>query len=119
MLRTADATQLAALASFQYERKRVVLHTDGSLMPPRARDWSPLNIVVAEGADAAAVTVWMNRIDASLRAELRSDIFQTWNPNVEPAKGWAAPEPHARAQRAARRLPARAAPSARAVLAAH
>jgi len=26
----------------------------------------------------------MNRIDESLRAELRSPLFQTWNPHVEP-----------------------------------
>ena len=31
------------------------------------------------------MTVWMNRIDGSLRRSLRRPIFQTWNPVVEPA----------------------------------
>jgi len=41
--------------------------------------------VVDRAADAASVTVWMNQIDAGLRAELRGNLFQTWNPVVEPA----------------------------------
>eukprot|EP00966_Prymnesium_polylepis_P274557 6343655-Prymnesium_polylepis.1 len=45
VLQTSDGVQLAALRAFEYERKRVVLHTDASLMPPLRRDWSPLNIV--------------------------------------------------------------------------
>lgn len=77
--------QLAALRSFEYEKKRVVLHTDAALMPPHRRDWSPLNIEVASGADAASVTVWMNRIDGKLRRGLTAPVFQTWNPLVEPA----------------------------------
>ena len=86
VLSTDTESQLSALGAFEYEKNRVVLHTDSSLMPPRWRDWSPLNIEVAEGADAASVTVWMNRIDRKLRRELVAPIFQTWNPLVEPAK---------------------------------
>ena len=35
------------------------------------------------------MTVWMNRIDAKLRASLDAPVFQTWNPlpSQEPAKG--------------------------------
>jgi len=62
----------------------VVLHTDSSLMPASRRDWSPLNISLDPEADAAAVTVWMNRIDGKLREELSGPIFQSWNPAVEP-----------------------------------
>ena len=87
VLKTRELSQIEALASFSYESKRVVLHTDASLMPHNERDWSPLNIVAAPGADAASVTVWMNRIDADLRRELKGPIFQTWNPDVEPSKG--------------------------------
>lgn len=84
VLSTDADVQLEALRSFQYEKKRVVLHTDASLMPPQRRDWSPLNIEVAGGADAASVTVWMNRIDGKLRQELQAPVFQTWNPLIEP-----------------------------------
>lgn len=86
VLRTSELGQLEGLASFKYESKRVVLHTDASLMPPSTRDWSPLNIVTASEADAASVTVWMNRIDGALRKDLTAPIFQTWNPDVEPQK---------------------------------
>ena len=63
-----------------------MLHTDEQLMPPHARDWSPLNIVTQPEAEAASVTVWMNRIDSDLRSQLRRPLFQTWNPVIEPAK---------------------------------
>ena len=86
VLRTAELGQLKALASFRYESKRVVLHTDDSLMPARKADWSPLNIVANPDADAASVTVWMNRIDQQLNTELTRPIFQTWNPDAEPDK---------------------------------
>ena len=86
VLRTPHAVQLDALRAFEYESKRVVLHTDDQLMPPHARDWSPLNIVTQPEAEAASVTVWMNRIDSDLRSQLRRPLFQTWNPVVEPAK---------------------------------
>ena len=86
VLHGADPAVVGALRSFHYEKKRVVLHTDAALMPAARRDWSPLNLVVTPSEDAASVTVWMNRIDADLRAELTADVFQTWNPVVEPAK---------------------------------
>jgi len=85
VLRTSDNAQLEALRGFKYESNRVLLHTDASLMPSHRRDWSPLNIVVEPTDHAASVTVWMNRIDHQLRAELRTDVFQTWNPRVEPS----------------------------------
>jgi predicted NAD/FAD-binding protein len=81
----ADPAQLAALRAFRYEKKRVVLHTDAALMPAYGRDWSPLNIEVSPEAEAASVTVWMNRIDTALRGELSATVFQTWNPRKEPA----------------------------------
>lgn len=87
VLRTGQLAQLEALGSFTYESKRVVLHTDARLLPARRRDWSPLNIFVAPHADAASVTVWMNRIDGALRRELDRPVFQTWNPIVEPSPG--------------------------------
>mmetsp|Transcript_34592 Transcript_34592/g.90575 ORF Transcript_34592/g.90575 Transcript_34592/m.90575 type:complete len:214 (-) Transcript_34592:279-920(-) len=83
--RWSSSVVCAALRAFEYERKRVVLHTDASLMPPLRRDWSPLNIVVDPRHDAASVTVWMNRIDHGLRSELGGvTLFQTWNPHAEP-----------------------------------
>ena len=71
---------------YRYESKRVVLHTDERLMPALKRDWSPLNIIAHPQANAASVTVWMNRIDRSLRHELTANVFQTWNPILEPEK---------------------------------
>lgn len=87
VLQKAHPKLMGALRTFRYERKRVVLHTDDSLMPAQRRDWSPLNLVVSPSEDAASVTVWMNHIDSDLRSELRCDVFQTWNPTVEPSKG--------------------------------
>ncbi|KAL1504482.1 hypothetical protein AB1Y20_010887 [Prymnesium parvum] len=84
ILKTEDEEVLAMLNSFEYEKKRVVLHTDASLMPTQLRDWSPLNIVVDTDASAASATVWMNQIDRGLKQELQAPLFQTWNPLVEP-----------------------------------
>ena len=84
--KSAGAAALAgALRAVRYERHRVVLHEDASLMPPSRADWSPLNIEVAADAGAASCTVWMNRIDAALASSLQRNVFQTWNPTAEPA----------------------------------
>jgi len=88
ILRTECSATVAALNVFEYETHRVVLHTDERLMPAVQSDWSPLNIQTSPGASgAASVTVWMNRIDAHLRAALTRPVFQTWNPATEPAPG--------------------------------
>ena len=79
------AALVGALRAVRYERHRVVLHEDASLMPPSRADWSPLNIEVAADAGAASCTVWMNRIDAALASSLQRNVFQTWNPTAEPA----------------------------------
>ena len=84
VLLSPHAPQLDALKRFEYEMKRVVLHTDAALMPPHKRDWSPLNLCITPGEDAASVTVWMNRIDSHLASELSRSVFQTWNPVTEP-----------------------------------
>jgi len=84
VLSSPHATQLSALRRVPYESKRVVLHTDASLMPANTRDWSPLNLFVDAADDAASVTVWMNQIDDDLRTALPAPLFQTWNPCVEP-----------------------------------
>ena len=86
VLVTPHTIQSESLAQVPHERKRVVLHTDDSVMPRNRSDWSPLNIFVDPNADAASVTVWMNQIDSGLRNELTSTVFQTWNPIVEPKK---------------------------------
>jgi predicted NAD/FAD-binding protein len=78
-----------SLGGFKYERSRVVVHRDPRLMPTSRRQWSPLNILVPGVSDPASTanassmpmcSVWMTKIDA----RVSSDVYQTWNPLLEP-----------------------------------
>jgi predicted NAD/FAD-binding protein len=64
LLKNPTPQQKSALAAFQYERSRVVVHTDPKLMPVRRCDWSPLNILVGskESSQMPMCSVWMHGI---------------------------------------------------------
>ena len=74
----------------KYHPSRIVVHTDASLMPrgkAGKRDWKALN--VHKGTDdMSSLTVWLNSYydSNSITTEglAQEDIFQTWNPQVEP-----------------------------------
>lgn len=70
------------LGEFRYESAAVSVHTDARLMPRRREDWSPINFFVPKDRSASMSTVWVNRIEPSLAG--RADVFQTWNPLVDP-----------------------------------
>ena len=78
-----------SLGGFKYERSRVVVHQDPRLMPSSRRQWSPLNILVPGVSDPSSTmnsstmpmcSVWMTKIDA----RVSPDVYQTWNPLLEP-----------------------------------
>jgi predicted NAD/FAD-binding protein len=78
-----------SLGGFTYEQSRVVVHQDPRLMPSSRRQWSPLNILVPGVSDPSSTmnsstmpmcSVWMTKIDA----RVSPDVYQTWNPLLEP-----------------------------------
>ena len=85
--REPDVREVLCVCALALRATLLVPHRASSALRRAHRDWSPLNIVAEPTADAASVTVWMNRIDKALRRELTRPVFQTWNPTLEPAKG--------------------------------
>lgn len=79
MLR-CSAAEREALSSFTYQSSVVVMHSDERLAPPDRRVWGPVNFILAPGREMPMATIWMN----SVHPDLPTDIFQTWNPIVEP-----------------------------------
>jgi predicted NAD/FAD-binding protein len=78
--------QLRSLLSrIPHEESRVVVHHDARLAPRDRRQWSPVNFVSSDTHDSPMATIWLNRVQPSLRRA--APIFQTWNPIIEPAEG--------------------------------
>ena len=75
-------TERAILSKFPYESSRVTMHRDRALAPRRKRDWSPVNFILESGETKPMATIWMNRVQPSLKKS--ADVFQTWNPIIEP-----------------------------------
>jgi predicted NAD/FAD-binding protein len=71
---------VAALGAVRYERNTTVLHTDMSFLPRLEEDWATVTLGVNPEATASDCTIWMNRVDCALRAQLQHDVYQTWNP---------------------------------------
>jgi predicted NAD/FAD-binding protein len=69
------------LSSFTYQPSTVLMHSDARLAPPKRALWGPVNFILAPGAEMPMATIWMNTVHRSFGGE---DIFQTWNPIVEP-----------------------------------
>lgn len=82
MLDAAYRGERDALERFAYEPSEVTVHTDLRLAPSNRRHWAPVNLVVSREHDKPMATIWMNRVQPSLR-EL-SPVFQTWNPIIAP-----------------------------------
>ncbi len=56
------------------------MHSDERLAPPDRGLWGPVNFILASGQDMPMATIWMNMV----HGDLPTDIFQTWNPIIEP-----------------------------------
>ena len=85
LLGDAAPAEGAVLAGFRYQPVRVLTHRDAALMPPRRRDWSPVNLRLAPGFDAPESTIWINAVQPALRGA--DPVFQTVHPQREPAAG--------------------------------
>lgn len=82
LLAAPSGAEIEALAAFRYTPVQVLTHTDATLMPPRRRDWSPVNLYVPPGGEAAESTIWVNAVQPPLRDA--ADVFQTVHPLREP-----------------------------------
>lgn len=83
LLPAASAEETAMLEGFHYTPVEVVTHRDASFMPPRRRDWSPVNLRVVSAQDAPQSTIWVNAVMPARRG--RADVFQTVHPHRPPA----------------------------------
>lgn len=86
LLAEPTAEERNALARFQYETSRTVVHTDRSLAPANKRDWAPVNFLLSDTHDKPMASIWMNQIYPRLGND--THYFETWNPlhEVEPDK---------------------------------
>jgi len=85
MLGEPTAQEQEILGAFEYERNRVILHGDDSLMPKRREVWSSWNYLSSGGSNRAeerlSATYWMNRLQS---IDMRIPVFVTLNPLHEP-----------------------------------
>ena len=85
MLGNPTDQERAVLGAFDYERNRVLLHRDASLMPRRREIWSSWNYLSSGGCNEGgrlSATYWMNRLQG---IDNRVPVFVTLNPLHEPA----------------------------------
>lgn len=64
LLADADAHTRSVLGAFRVSHNRVVVHRDPALMPRRRQAWASWNMLRPDNAGRAAVTYWMNRLQA-------------------------------------------------------
>lgn len=83
LLEDASRAERALFKSVRYDKVRVVMHTDASLMPAHRRDWGPVNYVLSPAFDRPMVSIWVNRLLPSYQHD--QPLFQTINPMREPA----------------------------------
>ncbi len=83
LLADARTEERSALARFQYETSRTVVHTDRSLAPSNEKDWAPVNFLMSDTHDRPMASIWMNQIYSRLGTD--TNYFETWNPFHEVA----------------------------------
>ncbi len=85
LLSDADAEEHATLGAFRTSPNRAILHSDPGLMPRRHKVWSSWNFLsggpVADQANSAPVTYWMNRLQNIDRAR---PLFLSLNSSRDP-----------------------------------
>jgi predicted NAD/FAD-binding protein len=78
MLRDATDQERAGLRAFRVSHNTVVVHSDPALMPKRKAAWASWNMLRRKGSSLAAVTYWMNRLQA---ISDETPLFVTLNPD--------------------------------------
>jgi uncharacterized protein len=78
LLHDVGGDEAAVLEAFRYAPVDVLTHGDAALMPPRRRDWSPVNLLVSPRFDAPESTIWVNAVQPALRHA--APVFQTVHP---------------------------------------
>jgi predicted NAD/FAD-binding protein len=73
-----------SLGAIRYERNRTVLHTDENVLP--LTDRAVCNLGIDKCTGKSDCTIWMNKVDAALGSKFHRNVFQTWNPLIEPSK---------------------------------
>lgn len=77
LLADAEARTRAVLGAFRVSHNRLVVHRDPAQMPRRRQAWASWNMLRHDNAGRAAVTYWMNRLQALPEA---CPLFVTLNP---------------------------------------
>ncbi|MCH8498687.1 MAG: FAD-dependent oxidoreductase [Marinobacter sp.] len=75
----------AVLAAIRFDDGELVVHKDARFMPRYRRDWTALSFQMDRQLSQPMFTVWVNAVEPSLQG--KTDVFQTWNPQFEPAPG--------------------------------
>jgi len=60
----------------------MVMHSDPMLMPKNHSQWAPVNMFWDPIEHKSSATLWMNQLES--HKDLKSSIFQSWDPLVEP-----------------------------------
>lgn len=79
---SGDDALRSLLARVPHESSRVVVHGDTRLAPRDRTSWRPVNFITSDDHPAPMATIWLNRVQEGV--EGGPDLFQTWNPVVEP-----------------------------------
>lgn len=78
LLVDAGAEERSVIGAFRISHNKVVVHRDLALMPVRQRAWASWNLLRRSGNANAAVTYWMNRLQALPDSH---PLFVTLNPD--------------------------------------
>ncbi|MGM0451122.1 MAG: FAD-dependent oxidoreductase [Pseudomonadota bacterium] len=70
------------LENIGFDAGELWVHRDPRFMPAKEREWSALSFQMDEGLEKPMFTVWVNKVEPSLKG--RAPVFQTWNPLYEP-----------------------------------
>ena len=82
ILANASDEERQVLRAFRYEPSRVVVHKDPRLAPPGgAKQWAPVNFLLAAKGSTPMATILLNAIQA---IPGHDPVYQTWNPIIEP-----------------------------------
>lgn len=90
LLADPTARERAVLGAIPYQRNRVVVHSDASVMPHHRRAWSSWNALVNDGSsNSCQVTYWMNRLQGLPEGQ---QFFVTLNPSGRLRNVWSVRE---------------------------
>lgn len=73
------------LSKFKSEKSITIIHRDERLLPKNKDIWRSINLISCSPKSAPMASVWANRAHRNW-SNLKENIFQTWNPLIEPEK---------------------------------